>query len=166
MRALIVYEPLSGNTEEVARAVADGLGAADVVPVDEAPHDLSGFDLLVVGAPTHVHGLSRPPKPATAGGTHEPGLREWLAGFQVLPPGTATAAFDIRVGKPHWLSGSAARGAGKAFTRLGHPPVVPAASFFVEPADDGARLRAGELTRARAWGATLARHRHGGAPPG
>ena len=43
MRALVVFESMFGNTEAVARAVADGLSTqleVDVVAVDEAPPDL------------------------------------------------------------------------------------------------------------------------------
>lgn len=52
-----------GNTRHVAEAIAEGLGGksvAKLVPVAEAA-DLDGVDcdLLVVGGPTHVHGMSR-----------------------------------------------------------------------------------------------------------
>ncbi|WIX75616.1 flavodoxin domain-containing protein [Amycolatopsis carbonis] len=163
MREVIVYESMFGTTEELARAVAEGLGAADVVPVDTAPHDLAGHDLLVVGAPTHVHGLSRPATRKAAAEqtpegtrTHEPGMREWLATFQILPPGLDTAVFETRLAKPRWLTGSAARAVAKVLRRLGHAPVVPPASFFVETAGSKTRLVEGERARARAWGASLA----------
>jgi len=53
MKALVVYESLFGNTEEVARAVADGLSAGmdvDVVEVGSAQAPLVDLvDLVVVG---------------------------------------------------------------------------------------------------------------------
>src|SRR5215467_1444554 len=60
MRARVIFESMFGNSELVARAVADGLRSrAEVEVVDDATHDLNGVDLLVLGGPTHVHGLSR-----------------------------------------------------------------------------------------------------------
>ena len=64
MRALVVYESMYGNTHVVASNIADGLRATHevtLVPVAEATEDLvAEADLLVVGGPTHMHGLSSP----------------------------------------------------------------------------------------------------------
>ncbi|MFL6114535.1 MAG: flavodoxin family protein [Catenulispora sp.] len=64
MRALVVYESMYGNTRAVAEAVASGLRPAyetEVKPaVDIGAADVDRADLLVVGGPTHVHGLPRP----------------------------------------------------------------------------------------------------------
>ena len=65
MKAVVVYESMYGNTHLVADAIATGLRAGDadvvvVVPVEEADRGLlSDADLVVVGGPTHVHGMSR-----------------------------------------------------------------------------------------------------------
>ncbi|MGW7532516.1 flavodoxin family protein [Amycolatopsis sp. NPDC054798] len=162
MHAIVVYESMFGNTEEVARAVAAGLDTADLYPVDGAPRKLDGYDLLVIGAPTHAHGLSRPSTRKAAAGqrpegvrTREPGIREWLGEFGVLPPAMDTAVFDTRLGKPRWLTGSAARTVGKLLRDLGHPPLAPEESFFVEVHGDETELSAGEAERAREWGAGL-----------
>ena len=62
MRAVVVYESMYGNTHVVASNIADGLRAAyevTLVPVAEASEDLvAEADLLIVGGPTHMHGLS------------------------------------------------------------------------------------------------------------
>src|SRR5687768_7425824 len=62
MKSLVVYESRFGNTALIARAVADALrerGSAHMLPVDEVTAaDLDGLDLLVVGGPTHAHGVS------------------------------------------------------------------------------------------------------------
>ena len=62
MRALVVYESMYGNTRVVASNIADGLRATHqvrVVPVAEAGPDLlASADLLVLGGPTHMHGMS------------------------------------------------------------------------------------------------------------
>ena len=80
MRAIIVYESMYGNTRHIAEAIARGIddsGTVRVVPVSAAEAvSLANFDLVVVGGPTHVHGMSRastrhaamtpqPPRPAT-----------------------------------------------------------------------------------------------------
>ncbi|RJQ87280.1 flavodoxin family protein [Amycolatopsis panacis] len=161
MRAIVVYESMFGNTEEVAYAVGEGCGASEVFAVNQAPGDLRGYDLLVVGAPTHVHGLSRPSTRKAAaeqeqGGarTGEPGLREWLGAFAALPPALETAVFDTRIGKPRWLTGSAARSAAKILRDLGRAP-AEVESFLVEGDGPDTKLVAGEATRARDWGAGL-----------
>ena len=63
MRAVVVYESMYGNTHLVADAIGAGLRPAcdvSVVPVAEAgPAVLAGADLVVVGGPTHVHGMGR-----------------------------------------------------------------------------------------------------------
>ncbi|TFD25655.1 flavodoxin domain-containing protein [Cryobacterium sp. TMS1-13-1] len=63
MRALIVYESMYGNTRLIAETIGRGLAPAEVilVPTSQAAGvDLTQVDLLLVGGPTHVHGLSRP----------------------------------------------------------------------------------------------------------
>lgn len=63
MRALVVFESMFGNTQVIARSVADGLAPrmrVDLVEVGAAPTALDGdVDLLVVGGPTHAFGMSR-----------------------------------------------------------------------------------------------------------
>ena len=63
MKAVIVYESMYGNTRVIADAIGRGLGPENetvVVPVAEArPGLLAGADLVVVGGPTHMHGMSR-----------------------------------------------------------------------------------------------------------
>ena len=59
MKALVVYESMYGNTHAVADALADVLGPdVDVRPVHEAGSVPGDVDLLVVGGPTHMHGLT------------------------------------------------------------------------------------------------------------
>jgi flavorubredoxin len=61
MKALIVHESMYGNTHAVADAVAEGLGAqaeVDPCPVHAMPTVPADLDLLIVGGPTHLHGLS------------------------------------------------------------------------------------------------------------
>ena len=64
MRSVVVYESVCGNTAQVAHAIADTLaahGTVELVAVAQATSSLvQGADLLVVGAPTHVWGMSWP----------------------------------------------------------------------------------------------------------
>ena len=63
MKALVVYESMYGNTAEIGEAIAASLRAheleVDAGPITRfAPSELAGFDLVVVGGPTHAHGMS------------------------------------------------------------------------------------------------------------
>lgn len=164
-RALVVYESMFGNTQRVARAVADGLAEHAEVHVVRAgpgvtPRD--DVDLVVVGGPTHAFGLSRPSTRASAGrqgadgaAAGATGLREWL---DTLPEPTghrpAMAAFDTRIRK-RGVPGSAARSAARRLKHVGLPVVVPPMSFWVR--STGGPLLPGEEDRARTWGRELAR---------
>jgi hypothetical protein len=161
-RALVVYESLWGNSEQVAREVAAGVGEVmpvDVVEVSGAPSDLSGTDLVVAGGPTHAFSMSRASTRRDArtqgapDGSVEVGLREWLDG---LPDerGRWFAAFDTRVTKVRHLPGSAARSAARAGRRHGFRRAGGPESFYV--LDVGGPLAEGELERARAWGRSVA----------
>jgi menaquinone-dependent protoporphyrinogen IX oxidase len=56
MQTLIIYDSVFGNTEQIARAIADSLRSrapTELLHVDQAqPERVAGFDLLVVGSPT------------------------------------------------------------------------------------------------------------------
>jgi len=164
MRALIVYESMFGNTEECARAVAKGVGeylSTDLVDIAAAPAEVpDDVDLLIVGGPTHAHGLSRPgtrqSAADTAGRAPVPGgdgLREWLE--HLAPPrhDVAVATFDTRFDKPRWLTGSAAGKAARILRTLGYRLVAEPARFFVTSMSGP--VAEGEQQRAQRWGARL-----------
>jgi hypothetical protein len=138
----------------------------ELVEVGAAPR-VVGEDvgLLVVGGPTHAHGMSKPESRANAAGkagdrqvSRGAGIREWLEAVQVASKQTAAAAFDTRIKGPELLWGSAAKAAEKELRRIGLRLVVPPVSFIIGgptgPVFD--RLVEGEAERAREWGATLA----------
>ena len=71
MKALVIYESMYGNTAAVASPIADRIARSGVEaharPVTEAgPAQAAEADLLVVGGPTHEHGMSRPSTRKTA----------------------------------------------------------------------------------------------------
>lgn len=161
MRTLIVVESHWGNTEEIARAIAEGLagsGRVDVVRVDDAPSDVTGVDLLLVGGPTHAFSMSRPQtrddaqrQGATAlSGT---GVREWLARIDASARATQVALFDTKVAIMRHLPGSAAMAAARVVRSAGIPLTQRPTSFYVEGTEGP--LLPGELARARAWGAAF-----------
>jgi len=164
MKALVVYESMFGNTEEIARAIADGLGesvAVQLAEVSNAPVEPSpDVALIVVGGPTHAFSMSRTStrmdainRGATEGET-EFGLRDWMAS---LPSGQHTAkiaTFDTKIERMRFAPGSAAKGAAKAARRHGYDSAVQAESFYVREVDGP--LVEGEVDRARAWARQLA----------
>jgi len=163
MTALVVYESMYGNTKAIAEAVAEGIGHADVVEVGAAPVQLpAAVDLLVVGGPTHAHGMTRASTRADAAVrvdrpvvSQRTGVREWAAGLDP-DPRILGAAFDTRVPAPEILTGSAAKGVAKLLRQRG-VRVVAVESFMLDgvkgqPYD---RVAQDELDRARAWGRAL-----------
>ena len=164
MRALVVFESMFGNTEKLARAIGDELApryGVTVGNVDDAPELVEDFDLVVVGAPTHIHGLSRPKSRLDASTrtesdlvTHGAGLREWLEGVSRGGKPCRGAAFGTRLAKPRWMTGSAARRADRMLRRAGFERTAKPVDLFVT--GTLGPLAAGELDRARAWARELA----------
>ena len=147
MRAMVVYESMFGNTRVIADAIAKGLepvGIVVVVPVPEAGHEmLADVDLLVVGGPTHFHGMSRTRTRKWAAATAQkpkndlvldrdaqgPGVSDWL---RSLGHGhTKVAAFDTRFRGPAVLRGRASRVISRKLRRHGFEMVAKPESFFV-----------------------------------
>jgi hypothetical protein len=163
MRAVVVYESMFGNTKSVAEAVGRGLQAAGEVVVTDLGHvpDLEGVGLLVVGAPTHAFGMSRPQSreeaaKRTADGhpvTEGAGMREWIYALPPVREPVAMAAFDTKVMKP--LTGSAAKKAAHLLEAKGYRLLVEPEHFGVgtEKVPD---LDVGELEHAESWGRALA----------
>lgn len=141
MNAVVVYDTKFGNTERIARAIAETLGAGETVPVvtteEAGERDLTGLDLLAVGGPTQGHGMSAP-------------LRTFI---DHLPSEAVkdvpTVTFDTRLTWPRFLAGSAAAAAAKTLTKKGARLVAPPESFLVSGSEGP--LADGELERAHTW---------------
>jgi flavodoxin len=167
MKALVVYESMYGNTRAIAEAIAEGLGGSPVRAVHEAGHAPEQRDLLVVGGPTHMHGLATALSRRLAaeaaredehaalepGATSEVGLRAWLRDLEPCE-GVRCAAFDTRLDRSAAMTGTAARGIARRLGRRGYE-VIATESFLVQDAEGP--LEEGELERARAWGEQLDR---------
>ena len=173
MRAVVVYESMFGNTHAIADAIGKGIGQGlepmdnvVVVPVVEAnPERLGDADLLVVGGPTHSHGMSGTRTRKWAGATAQKtkndlvldsdaqgsGVRDWL---RSLGHGhTKVAAFDTRFKGPAVLRGRASRLISRKLRRHGFEMVAKPESFFVTLQN---HLEPGEEARAQQWGKRLA----------
>lgn len=167
MKVVVVYESMFGNTHRIADAIGAGLGTlaeVEVVSVDEAtPELVVPADLLVVGGPTHAHGMVRHASQASAAeqadkddldlDPHAEGeiLRDW---FSNLPKGAGNpaAAFDTRIDINEHLSGRASKGIAKRLKGHRFNLVAAPESFLVDKENE---LLAGELERAEAWGRDL-----------
>jgi Flavodoxin len=169
MRAVVVYESMYGNTHLVADAIGAGLGPVfdvSVVPVSQvSPAVLADADLVVVGGPTHAHGMSRAAtrKAAVEAASKPvsplklepdalgPGLRDWFGTLGHYP--VKAAAFDTRMHGPAALTGRASKGVARLLREHGFDVVVEPESFLVTKQD---QLDPEETTRARDWGTNLA----------
>ena len=136
-----------------------------MAPVGEATNKvLADADLVVVGGPTHVHGLSRENtrKAAVDAARKEgseleldpeaegAGLRDWFDTLSELP--TNAAAFDTRLEAPAVLTGRASKGIAKRLRAHGSTLVVEPMSFLVTKES---HLVDDEATHAHDWGARV-----------
>jgi hypothetical protein len=168
MRALVIYESMYGNTHVVADHIATGMRDSmpdvEVVPLDDATAAVvAGADVLVVGGPTHMHGMTSERSRQTAveavakqddveldENAPGPGLRDW---FDELEGAGIFAAFDTRIDAPALLTGRASHGIAHRLRRHGYREVLPPESFLV---DKHNHLLDGEPERAEGWGRQLA----------
>lgn len=169
MSIVVVYESMFGNTRRIALAIAEGLGPFGLVTTanvndSRAKEATRSANLLVLGGPTHVHGMTRPSsrEEATiwandksknltleplAGGT---GVREWIKDLDLVP--ALSTAFDTRRDMAQILSGAASGHIEHALTKRGSLEVISPESFLVSKDNT---LEDGELARARNWGASV-----------
>lgn len=175
MKAVVVYESMYGNTHLVAGEIGKGLGSEAevvVVPVEKAGGELlAGADVVVVGGPTHVHGMTRAStrkaavdaarKPKSGleldPDAEGPGLREWFDASGHLP--ARSAAFDTRIDAPAVVTGRASKGIAKRLRRHGSTLVAEPESFLVTKEN---HLLPDEAAHARQWGRRLATAMTGG----
>ena len=167
MRVVIGYESMYGHTRRLAEAIAEAFpdDEGTIGPVSSLDPPALDADVVIIGAPTHAHGLPRPSSRRTAiDSAHTrydehtvdpsaagPGVREWL---EQLPDevSAGVAVFDTRFRPPGWLVGHPARRVSRALARRGAAVLARPESFFI---DRHEHLVPGELERARAWGHTL-----------
>jgi flavodoxin len=153
MKALVIYDSVFGNTEQVAQAMGAALGkGAKVLKVSEVTSDdLTGLDLLLVGSPTRgfrpTEGIAAFLKDLAAGNLEE----------------VKAAAFDTRIptekiksGMLRFmvkLGGYAAPVITKKMKQHGAQIAAEPEGFFV--LDTEGPLVEGELERAEEWAKKL-----------
>lgn len=165
MKVTVIYESIYGNTAAIAEAIAEGLrthSEVELRAVDDVPVTA---DLLVLGAPTHGHGLPDSDRTAIEKAAEKTlargdrleyhptaGMRRFI---DSLPntQGVRVACFDTRFDTSAILTGSAAKTMAGKLRRLGYRIVVDPESFFVLHTEGP--LKEAELDRARDWGASL-----------
>ena len=140
MKALIVYDSVYGNTEKIARAVAEAITSSYEVKVlgagETNPSELASIDLLIVGSPTH-------------GGRPTPAIQDFLNKVSKLQ-GINVAAFDTRiqtkfVGVFGYAAGRIANNLKKKSGTL----IASPEGFFVTGGQGP--LKEGELERGAGW---------------
>jgi len=142
MNTLIVYDSQYGNTERIAKTIANTLhafGQAQAVHVAQAHSvEFQGLDLLILGCPTQ-------------GFRPTPAMQSFLGTvpFQSLS-GLAVACFDTRFRGSLWKSSAAPRMV-KQLRTMGIEPLVRPESFFVKAMKKEGPLLAGEVERASSW---------------
>jgi flavodoxin len=157
MKALVIYDSIFGNTEQVARAISGTLGTeSTAIRVTNAVNDrLSGLSLLIVGSPKRAF---RPTKP----------ISQFLDG---LPwgalKGVRVAAFDTRMpmdklnspmlGFMVRMFGFVSKPIAEKLVRKGGELTAPPEGFIVEESEGP--LRRGELERAATWARHVAEAR-------
>lgn len=143
MNALVIYDSQYGHTEQIARAIGEALDAPVLRAGEVNPGNLTGFELLIVGSPTH-------------GGQVTPAIQGLLEALPALE-GRSVAAFDTRTATI-WNRilpfGYAAPRIARRLESIGGKLVAPPEGFIVL----GIRgpLKDGELARAAAWARAIA----------
>jgi flavodoxin len=147
MKVLVVYDSRYGNTEQVARAIAEALDGTAVRVGQANAATVKDYELLIVGSPTQ-------------GGRPTPAVKQFVDSF---PAGALSnvgvAAFDTRVPAKGFLKvlfGVIGYAAGKIAAPLrakGGTLVAPPEGFLVKGTEGP--LADGELERAGAWGKKL-----------
>jgi flavodoxin I len=142
VKALIVYDSVYGNTEKIAKAIAEAITPSNEVKVLRAaeanPSELAAANLLIVGSPTHA-------------GRPVPAVQNFLNKVPELSlKGVNVAAFDTRIAKKivGVFGYAAGRIAGK-LKKKGGTLIASPEGFFV--AGGQGPLKEGELDRAASW---------------
>jgi flavodoxin I len=142
MKALIIYDSVYGNTEKIARAIAEAITPSNEVKVVGAgeanPSELASIDLLIIGSPTHA-------------GRPTPAVQDLLNKIPKLSlQGINVAAFDTRIPtKLVRLFGYAAGRIANNLKKKSGTLIASPVGFFVTGSKGP--LKEGELERAAGW---------------
>ncbi len=140
MKALIFYDSVYGNTEQIARAIGGAIkGEVKVLQADEVDSsDFKSIDLLIIGSPTQ-------------GGRPLQSVQDLLNNIAKSSlKGLKVAAFDTRF-TAKWVKifGYAAGRIANELKKKGGNLLVSPEGFFVKGTKGP--LKEGELKRAAEW---------------
>jgi flavodoxin I len=146
MKALVIYDSVYGNTEQIATVIADAIAPSNEVKAlrsgEANVSELESVDLLIVGTPTHA-------------GRPVPEIQQFLDKVpEASLKGKKVAAFDTRTpSKFARIFGNAAGRIARGLEKKGGVQVASPEGFVVT----GTRgpLKEGELERAAAWAKEL-----------
>ena len=140
MKAIVVYDTKFGNTEKIAKVLAEGMKeqgvTGDSVKVGEVEISrLKEYDLLVIGGPTHGFGISKP-------------MKDFLDKLESAEiSGKKAFVFDTKLKSR--FAGSAGKGIEKRLKKLQMSIVRPYASAIVKgtegPLEEGTEKRFKEI---------------------
>ena len=150
MKILVIYDSVSATkmTEKVAKAIAGAMRdqGAEVdcrLYKDVSPANVKSYDCLIVGSPTMAW------KP-----TKE--IMQFLGNLtKESSMGKASAAFDTQIQAR--ISGNATKALEGKLKELGFKLVSPPLISYVEGKTDQYQMKEGELEKAKAWAADLAK---------
>jgi len=128
-----MYDSKFGNTEKIAKALSEGMKKEDLdvdcLRIDNVdPGKLAEYEILAIGAPTQMFGISKP-------------MKEFLEKLENVNLRNKKAfAFDTRLKSR--FAGSAAKGIEKQLKKLQMTIIKPYASAIVKgnegPLEEGA----------------------------
>ena len=180
MEIAVVFESMYGVTHEVADAIVEGVVEAQpdatvtcLRVADADPARVAAADMVIVGGPTHMRGMSsgmsrkmavqieekkeresgEPMGHGLEPGAEGDGLRDWFHRLPKGAKGRRAAAFDTRGEGP--MVGGAAKGIAHRLESHGYKLAAAPEGFVVE--GDAGLLKGGERERARRWAAGLVR---------
>ena len=135
MKSLIIFDSQFGNTQKIAKAIADGLGTKAVSVADVEMADLSDLDLVVVGSP--INGW----RPSVK-------MLEFLAKLKSDSlKGVKAAAFDTRI--KLFIHGDAASKIAKSLEKAGATIISTPKPFYVKGTEGP--LFENEIKNAQKW---------------
>jgi flavodoxin len=144
MQTVVIYDTKFGNTEKIAKAIAQGASELGTVRVVDGGQVVLPFsdppDLLLIGGPTQKRGMS-------------PGLRDVVEALvRGSLQGVPAASVDTRYRGSTWLR--ARRRGPQRLQKAGARLVAAPESFFIGRGHPLERqtLEPGEVERAEAWG--------------
>jgi flavodoxin len=151
MKAMVIYDSVFGNTEQIARAIGNALGSEEETGIlrvgNVKPGQLAGLELLIVGSPTRGF------QPTEA-------MQDFLKSVPKNSlKGVHAAAFDTRIAVDDIDSsigrffvktfGYAAKPIADRLQQKGADLILPPEGFYVKGTEGP--LKEGELERAADW---------------